>query len=76
MIVLSQNRPEMSLSQRDRSWVLINDRDFWSGRIDSTTFVPLSAKSEGDFDDILAADMPDAWATGRPFRGSATGRML
>ena len=37
---------------------------------------PLSVKSEGDFDDILAADMPNLWVTGRPARGGATGKKL
>ena len=60
------------------SWLLIKHRDVWSGPIDIATFAPLSVKSEGDFDDILAADMPDVWVTGRPAnaRGGATGKML
>ena len=34
-------------------------------------------KSEGDFDDILAADLPDVWVTGRAAaRGGATGKAL
>ena len=58
------------------SWLLIKHRDVWSGPIDIATFAPLSVKSEGDFDDILAADMPDVWVTGRPAnaRGGATAR--
>ena len=60
------------------SWLLIKHRDVWSGPIDIATFAPLSVKSERDFDDILAADMPDVWVTGRPAnaRGGATGKML
>ena len=60
-----------------RSWLLIKHRDFWSGALDITTFAPLSVKSEGDFDDILAADLPDVWVTGRAAaRGGATGKAL
>ena len=34
-------------------------------------------KSEGDFDDILAADLPDVWVTGRAAAGGgATGKAL
>ena len=76
VLVRTRDRPNTSPSQRGRSWLLIKHRDFWSGPIDITTFAPLSVKSEGDFDDILAADMPDLWATGRPSRGGATGKKL
>ena len=78
VLVRTRDRPDTSASQRGRSWLLIKHRDFWSGAIDVATFAPLSVKSEGDFDDILAADMPDLWMTGRPAspRGGATGKML
>jgi len=76
VIVRTRDRPNTSPSQRGRSWLLIKHRDFWSGALDITTFAPLSVKSEGDFDDILAADMPDLWVTGRPSRGGATGKRL
>ena len=76
VIVRTRDRPDTSPSQRGRSWLLIKHRDFWSGAIDITTFAPLSVKSEGDFDDILAADMPDLWMTGRPSKGTAAGKML
>ena len=65
VLVRTRDRPGASPSQRGRSWLLIKHRDFWSGPLDITTFAPLSVKSEGDFDDILADDLPDVWATGR-----------
>ena len=78
VLVRTRERPNTSPSQRGRSWLLIKHRDVWSGPIDITTFAPLSVKSEGDFDDILAADMPDVWVTGRPAnaRSGAAGKML
>ena len=76
-LVRTRDRPDTSPSQRGRSWLLIKHRDFWSGALDITTFAPLSVKSEGDFDDILAADLPDVWVTGRAAaRGGATGKAL
>ena len=59
-----------------RSWLLIKHRDEWSGDVDITEFAPKSVKSEGDFEDILAADNPDIWQTNRPAEGGATGAML
>ena len=41
-----------------RSWLLIKHRDEWSGELDITTFAPSSVKSDGEFEDILAADTP------------------
>ena len=77
-LVRTRDRPDTSPSQRGRNWLLIKHRDVWSGPVDITTFAPLSVKSEGDFDDILAADMPDLWVTGRPAnsRDGAAGTML
>jgi bifunctional non-homologous end joining protein LigD len=49
-----------------RSWLLIKHRDEWSGDLDITTFAPLSVKSELDFPEILAADAPAIWRSGRP----------
>jgi bifunctional non-homologous end joining protein LigD len=49
-----------------RSWLLIKHRDDWSGPIDITEFAPLSVKSEGDFEDILAADTPAVWQSHKP----------
>lgn len=48
-----------------RSWLLIKHRDEWSGDLDITTFAPLSVKSEHDMADILAADAPATWHSGR-----------
>jgi hypothetical protein len=33
-------------------------------------------KSEGDFEDILAADRPDVWQSNRPAKGGEAGAML
>ncbi|HUG01522.1 MAG TPA: DNA polymerase ligase N-terminal domain-containing protein [Longimicrobiales bacterium] len=47
---------------KGRSWLLIKHRDEWSGDLDITEFAPKSVKSEGDLEDILAAETTD----GRP----------
>ena len=60
----------------DRSWLLIKHRDDWAGDLDITAFAPLSVKSGGDFEDILAEDTPAVWVTNRPARGGETGAML
>jgi bifunctional non-homologous end joining protein LigD len=59
-----------------RSWLLIKHRDEWAGDVDIVEFAPLSVKSEGDFDDILAADNPDVWQSNRPAKGGDAGAML
>jgi bifunctional non-homologous end joining protein LigD len=59
-----------------RSWLLIKHRDAWSGDLDITTFAPRSVKSDGDFEDILAADRPDVWVTNRPAKTGEAGAML
>jgi bifunctional non-homologous end joining protein LigD len=59
-----------------RSWLLIKHRDEWAGEVDITEFAPLSVKSEGDFEDILAADRPDVWQSNRPAKGGEAGAML
>ena len=59
-----------------RSWLLIKHRDEWSGDLDITEFAPRSVKSEGDFEDILAADRPDVWVSHRPAQGGEAGAML
>jgi bifunctional non-homologous end joining protein LigD len=56
-----------------RSWLLIKHRDEWSGDLDIAEFAPRSVKSDGDFEDILAADTPAVWITNRPARPAATG---
>ena len=59
-----------------RSWLLIKHRDEWAGNVDITEFAPRSVKSEGDFEDILAADRPDVWISNRPAKGGEAGAML
>ena len=70
VLVRTRDRPNSSSKQRGRNWLLIKHRDFWSGPVDIIEFAPLSVKSEGDFDDILADQMPDLWVTGRPATAS------
>ena len=60
----------------DRSWLLIKHRDDWAGDVDIAEFAPLSVKSGGDFEAILAEDTPAIWQTNRPAKGGATGAML
>ena len=71
-LVRTRDREGTPIRQRRRNWLLIKHADFWSGPVDITELAPLSVKSEGDFDDILAADMPDLWLADRP--ATATGR--
>ena len=59
-----------------RSWLLIKHRDDWAGELDITEFASKSVKSEGDFEDILAADNPDIWQSHRPAEGGEAGQML
>ncbi|OFV90520.1 MAG: hypothetical protein A3G76_15815 [Acidobacteria bacterium RIFCSPLOWO2_12_FULL_65_11] len=59
-----------------RSWLLIKHRDEWSGDLDITEFSPKSIKSDGDLEDILAADTPEVWRSGKPAKGGAAGAML
>ena len=62
-----------------RSWLLIKHRDDWAGELDITEFAPKSVKTEGDFEDILAADTPEVWISNKPSRpavGGDTGAML
>ena len=63
-------------SSGGRSWLLIKHRDDWAGDLDITEFAPRSVKSDGDFEDILAADKPDIWVSHRPAKGGETGAML
>ena len=44
--------------------------------LDIAEFAPRSVKSDGDFEDILAADNPDIWVSNRPAKGGETGAML
>ena len=59
-----------------RSWLLIKHKDEWAGELDITEFAPRSVKSDGDFEDILAADKPDVWVSHRPAKGGEAGAML
>jgi len=59
-----------------RSWLLIKHKDDWAGPVDITEFAPRSVKSDGDFEDILAADNPDVWESNRPAQGGDTGAMF
>src|SRR6478735_7090541 len=60
----------------DRSWLLIKHKDDWAGDVDIAEFAPRSVKSDGDFEDILAADNPAIWHTNRPATGGDTGMMF
>lgn len=75
-LVRTRDRPDAARAQQGRSWLLVKHRDFWSGALDVTAFAPLSVKTEGDFEDILTADLPDVWLTRRPARGGASGKAL
>jgi bifunctional non-homologous end joining protein LigD len=59
-----------------RSWLLIKHRDEWAVELDITEFAPRSVKSDGEFEDILAADRPDVWVSHRPAKGGEAGDML
>jgi bifunctional non-homologous end joining protein LigD len=59
-----------------RSWLLIKHRDEWSGELDIAEFAPKSVKSDGELEDILAADNPDIWTSNRPAKGGETGAMF
>ena len=59
-----------------RSWLLIKHRDEWSGDLDIAAFAPLSVKSNGDFEDILAEKTPAIWRSNRPAKGGEAGAML
>ncbi len=60
----------------NRSWLLIKHRDEWSGALDITAAAPLSVRSGGDFEDILASGAPEVWTAHGPARGGRTGTML
>jgi bifunctional non-homologous end joining protein LigD len=59
-----------------RNWLLIKHRDEWAGDVDIVEFAPKSVKSEGDFEDILAADTPDVWISKGPTKGGEASKML
>ena len=72
-LVRTRDRAGTAPDRRGRNWLLIKHADFWSGPIDITAVAPLSVKSEKDFDDILATDMPDRWVTSRPAIATGNG---
>jgi len=59
-----------------RQWLLIKHLDDWSGELDITEFAPKSVKSSGDFEDILAEDLPAVWRSNRPAKGGEASAML
>src|SRR5580765_8239176 len=59
-----------------RTWLLIKHQDEWSGDLDILEFAARSVKSDGELEDILAADDPDIWRSGRPAKGGDSGKML
>ena len=65
-----------SRSGGGRSWLLIKHRDDWSGELDIAEFAPKSVKSNGDLEDILAADTPAIWTSNRPAKSGESGAML
>jgi bifunctional non-homologous end joining protein LigD len=69
-------KPALDENGQSRSWLLIKHRDDWAGDVDIATFAPLSIKSDGDFEDILAQDNPDVWESHKPAEGGAAGKML
>jgi hypothetical protein len=44
--------------------------------LDIVTFAPRSVKSDGDFEDILAADHPAVWTTNRPAKSGESGEQF
>jgi bifunctional non-homologous end joining protein LigD len=78
VLVRTGGRYGASSSGEARSWLLIKHRDEWAGELDITEFAPRSVKSEGDFEDILAADRPDVWISNKPApaKGGDAGQML
>jgi bifunctional non-homologous end joining protein LigD len=59
-----------------RSWLLIKHRDEWSGDLDIVEFAPRSVKSDGELEDILAAEDPAIWKSNRPAKTGDSGALL
>jgi len=70
------HRPAAGQGSDGRSWLLIKHKDEWSGELDIAEFAPKSVKSDGELEDILAADNPDIWISNRPAKGGETGAMF
>jgi bifunctional non-homologous end joining protein LigD len=62
--------------QESRQWLLIKHRDEWAGPVDVAASFPMSVKSNGDFEDILAQEKPDVWESHRPAKGGEAGEMF
>jgi bifunctional non-homologous end joining protein LigD len=76
VLVRTGGRWAASSGAEGRSWLLIKHRDDWAGDVDIIEFAPRSVKSDGEFEDILAADKPDVWKSNRPAKGGEAGEML
>jgi hypothetical protein len=76
VLVRTGGRYAGSRGAGDRTWLLIKHRDEWAGELDISEFAPLSVKSGGNFEDILAQDTPDVWTSHRPAKGGEAGAML
>ncbi len=63
-------------SDDGKNWLLIKHRDEWAGDVDIAAFAPKSVKSEGDFEDILAADTPAIWISKGPTKSGEGSKML
>lgn len=59
-----------------RDWLLLKHRDEWSGALDIAEFAPLSVKSGGDFEDILADGNPAVWCSSRPAKSGEAGALF
>ena len=59
-----------------KSWLLIKHKDEWAGDVDIIEFAPKSVKSDGDFEDILAADTASVWISKGPTKGGEASKML
>jgi bifunctional non-homologous end joining protein LigD len=69
-------KPALDDNGQSRTWLLIKHRDEWAGDVDITTFAPLSIRSDGNFEDILAQENPEVWESHKPAEGGAAGKML
>jgi bifunctional non-homologous end joining protein LigD len=63
-------------SASGRDWLLLKHRDEWSGPLDIAEFAPLSVKSGGDFEDILADGNPAVWFSSRPAKSGETSALF
>ena len=76
VLVRTRGWGSKSPTGESRSWLLIKHRDDWAGDVDVIEKAPLSVKSFGDFEDILAEDKPDVWEAHRPAKGGEAGKLL